>query len=141
MLDINVKHSGLIDRTIVSEAKRGTLFAVDEKQLPFEMVRIYAIFDIPSGDVARGGHAHKKSDQVYFVMRGSCTLHLDDGETTQDLVVTNADPGVRLGPMLWHTMSDFSSDCIVLVAASEEYDESDYIRNYDEYTQHRDRTV
>ena len=131
-IDIHVKKSGIVPRTLVAEGSRGGLFASEEKQLPFRVRRVYAISGVGEG-ISRGGHAHKQNDQAMFVLRGALTLHLDDGEDTQSVRLSNTDEGVRLAPMLWHSMDDFTEDCVVLVLASLPFDESDYIHDYNTF--------
>lgn len=137
MIDIRVKHSGVVPRTYRQEEVRGTLFAAGDADFPFQIRRVYVISDVPSAAL-RGDHAHRETDQVMFVVRGNLTLHLDDGEAKQSLKLTSKDEGVRLAPLLWHAMSDFSEDCIALVVADKPYDEADYIHDYEEFKKHAD---
>jgi len=81
----------------------------------------------------RGKHAHKKLEQVLFCISGSFKLNLDDGENQMEFLVYKPNVGVYLGVDLWHSMTDFSSNCIFFVLASDYYNESDYIRNYSEF--------
>ena len=112
--------------------ERGKLFVLEDATLPFAIRRVYAISGVATG-ATRGGHAHRKTDQALFVLSGSLTLNTDDGTHTESIPVAASEDGVRLPPMLWHTMSDFSPDCVALVAASLPYDEADYIRSYDDF--------
>ncbi|TSC87184.1 MAG: WxcM domain-containing protein [Parcubacteria group bacterium Gr01-1014_8] len=131
-IELRVKNSGLVPRTYKEEGERGSLFAAEDPHIPFSIRRMYVISGVDKG-VTRGDHAHKKTDQVMFVVQGELTLHLDDGETKQSIRLTSRDEGIRLAPMLWHYMSDFTPDCMALVAASLPYNESDYIRDYEEF--------
>lgn len=140
-IDLTVQHSGLIDRKLIHENERGSLFSVEEGLLPFPLARVYVIFDIPSSDILRGGHAHKKTDQVIFVVKGYCVLYLDDGVSNQKIKLTSNDSGILLGSKLWHSMTEFSQDCIILVVASDKYDDSDYIRDYDNFKQYTTDTI
>ena len=81
----------------------------------------------------RGKHAHRELEQVIFCLSGSFMLGLDDGNSSQKILMKRDNVGVILGKLLWHTMEDFSSGCILLVVASDYYKESDYIRDYDEF--------
>lgn len=132
-VDIHVQHSGFVPRIRVSEGARGSLFAIEDKQLPFSFKRIYALCGVADDTLTRGNHAHKTNDQVMFVIQGALTLHLDDGTSTQSLRITNDDPGVRLGVKLWHSMNEFTQDCVAIIVASHAYDDSDYIRDYSEF--------
>ncbi len=133
---MKVQNSGRITPKRIGEQARGTLAIFDAPGVPFAIKRIYTIQDVSNPVVVRGGHAHKKNDQALFVLQGALTLHLDDGRTKEDVRVSADGDGVRLGPMLWHSMSAFTPDAIALVLASEPYDESDYIRDYDEFKKH-----
>lgn len=112
---------------------RGQLVAIEEnKQVPFDIKRIYYIYGTEKG-VARGFHAHKELNQVAICVSGSCKMLLDDGESKSTILLDNASKGVGIAPMIWHEMHDFSDDCVLLVLASEHYDESDYIRDYENF--------
>lgn len=130
-LDIKVARSGTVPRSR-REDERGILSVFEAKDMPFPMARVYIISDVPSG-TARGAHAHHETDQVLFVIRGRVTLDLDDGIHAQSLTVSEVDEGIRLAPMLWHSMRDFSVGTVVLMVASLPYDEADYIRDYDSF--------
>lgn len=130
---LRVARSGLIARNVVAQGDRGVLGVVEGRTVPFAIQRVYTISGIREPDASRGHHAHRKTDQVLFVIQGSLTLTLDDGANSQEITITDEHAGIRLGPMLWHSMSKFSADCVVMVVASLPYDESDYIRDYDEF--------
>lgn len=131
MNEITVQKSGRITPVRTTQKERGAILAIEEQHVSFPIRRTYVIHGIDDANTVRGGHAHYKNEQVLFVLEGAFTLHLDDGKTVQDIRVSAGDDGIRLGALLWHGMSDFTHDCIVLVLASEPYDESDYIRNYE----------
>lgn len=112
---------------------RGSLVALESaKNIPFEIKRVYYIFDTKS-DVVRGLHAHKDLLQVMVCLKGSCRVVLDDGLITEEVELNSCDKGLVIEKMVWHEMYDFSADCVLLVLANEYYDESDYIRDYDEF--------
>jgi hypothetical protein len=114
----------------------GNLFIAEAgRQIPFEIRRVYFINTLANPRAVRGNHAHRELEQAIFCVSGSFTLHLDDGQTKQRLRLNDPGRGIRLGPMLWHTMSSFSYDCVILVLASRAFEESDYIRNYAEFLQ------
>ncbi len=115
--------------------ERGSLVAIEEQRdIPFAIRRVYHIFDTQDG-VRRGLHAHRQLQQVMVCLKGSCQLLLDDGQEKMILNMQNNSRGILLDRMIWHEMYDFSSDCILLVLASDYYDESDYIRDYSEFQQ------
>lgn len=110
---------------------RGSLVAIEsEKNIPFEIKRVYYIFDTKSG-VVRGLHAHKNLSQIMVCLKGSCCVVLDNGSTKEQVVLDSPNKGLLIESMIWREMHDFSVDCVLLVLASEHYDESDYIRDYD----------
>jgi len=112
---------------------RGSLVALEgEKTVPFAIRRVYYLFGTKL-DVSRGFHAHKKLQQVAVCVTGRCRMVLDDGQKREEVWLDSSIKGVSLPPMVWHEMHDFSSDCVLLVLASEHYDEADYIRDYDDF--------
>lgn len=99
---------------------------------PFPIKRVYFLFDVPA-DVTRGSHAHKKLRQLIVPVAGSFTVRLDDGNTQQDFLLDDASRGLTVPPGYWRTLFGFSQGSAALVLASEEYDESDYIRDYSDF--------
>ncbi|MCX6155652.1 MAG: FdtA/QdtA family cupin domain-containing protein [Candidatus Kapabacteria bacterium] len=115
----------LIDLKTYTDS-RGSL-TVLEKVLPFEIKRIYYIYDIPSTDKVRAGHRHIRNIQALICLKGYCEIHNNSGKVTEIINLDSPDKCLILNPEDWHTMQNFSSDAILLVAASEYYDKSDYI--------------
>lgn len=112
---------------------RGHLVAVENNiDIPFDIKRIYYLYDTVPGFV-RGKHSHRKLEQVLVCVAGSCTIHLDDGNEQKDVLLNNPVKGLYIGPNTWREIYNFSEDAVLLVIASELYDESDYIRNYDDF--------
>lgn len=110
---------------------RGSLIALETFQnIPFDIKRVYYIFDTLSG-VSRGFHAHRDLKQILICVKGSCRILLDDGKHKKSIILDNPQTGLFIEDLVWREMHDFSEDCVLLVLASEYYDESDYIRNYD----------
>ena len=113
--------------------ERGGLISLEQFQnIPFEIKRVYYIFDTKQG-VARGFHAHKDLQQVAICVKGSCRFLMDDGHNKAEIVLDKLNQGILIDVMQWHEMHDFSDDCVLLVLASNYYDEADYIRNYDDF--------
>jgi len=114
--------------------ERGSLIAIEElKNIPFEIKRVYYIFNTKP-NVRRGFHAHKNLKQVAICVKGSCKFLLDDGkERIDEIVLNKPNKGLLIEEMIWREMYDFSEDCVLLILASEFYDESDYIRDYEEF--------
>ncbi|HHR6146873.1 TPA: sugar 3,4-ketoisomerase [Providencia alcalifaciens] len=116
---------------------RGSLISLEQhKNIPFEVKRIYYIFGTKEG-VSRGFHAHKELRQLAVCVRGSCRFLMDDGKNKEELVLDCPHTGLMIEPMQWHEMHDFSEDCIIIVLASDYYDESDYIRDYAKFSEHK----
>ena len=112
---------------------RGSLVALEgEKTVPFAIQRVYYLFGTQLG-VSRGFHAHHKLQQVAVCVKGRCRMLLDDGQKREEVWLDSSTKGISLPPMVWHEMHEFSSDCVLLVLASEHYDEKDYIRNYEDF--------
>ncbi len=113
--------------------RRGVLIPIEaSRDVPFEIKRVYAVVR-PDPGLARGAHAHRALTQVMVALAGRCDVRLDDGET--QVVVALDDParGLLLEPMVWHEMTGFSTDCVLLVLAADHYDEADYIRDRQEF--------
>lgn len=119
----------------------GTLsFVEGEMDFPFPIRRVYYLYDIEP-DVRRGFHAHKALEQYLICVHGSCRVLLDDGREKKEVLLDNPNEGLYVGPSTWREMYDFSEGAVLLVLASEHYDESDYIRDYGsflDYIQKRD---
>lgn len=112
---------------------RGKLIALEEnKEIPFPIRRVYYIFDTLEG-VRRGFHAHKELEQVLVCVSGSCKILLDDGSDTTIIDLNSPDEGLYIAHDIWREMFDFSKDAVLVVLASQPYDESDYIRNHDDF--------
>ncbi len=115
--------------------ERGSLIAIEEQRdIPFTIRRVYYIFDTQPG-VRRGLHAHRQLQQVMMCLHGSCQLLLDDGRERITVTMQNNSRGIMIDRMIWHEMHDFSPGCILLVLASDYYNEGDYIREYDDFQQ------
>ena len=113
--------------------ERGSLIAIEQgHNAQFEIKRVYYIFDTKKG-VDRGFHAHLYLKQIAIAVKGSCTFILDDGKKREEIKLTNPNQGLFLEGLIWREMKDFSSDCVLVVLASEHYDESDYIRDYSRF--------
>jgi dTDP-4-dehydrorhamnose 3,5-epimerase-like enzyme len=113
--------------------ERGQLVVLEGNQIvPFDIKRVYYIYDVDP-KIPRGFHAHKVTQQVAICIKGSCKMVMDDGNAKTTVLMDSPMKGLLIDVMQWHEMRDFSEDCILMVLASEHYDESDYIRNYGEF--------
>ena len=112
---------------------RGQLVALEEKkEIPFDIKRVYYIYDTLSG-IRRGFHAHKNLKQLMICVHGSCKVLLDNGKEKEIVVLDKPYEGIFVCSNMWREMYDFSEDAVLLVLASEVYDESDYIRDYNKF--------
>lgn len=113
--------------------ERGSLIALEENyNAPFEIKRVYYIFDTKDG-VIRGYHAHIKLKQIAIAVKGSCTFVIDNGKSRDEITLDNPNTGLLIEGLIWREMKDFTPDCVLLVLASEHYDENDYIRDYQKF--------
>lgn len=112
---------------------RGKLVALESSiDVPFEFKRVFYIYGTQTG-VPRGQHSHYATQQYLIAVNGSCKVTLDDGKLKTTYELNKPHIGLFQDALIWGEMYDFSEDCVLLVLASEHYDEADYIRDYDEF--------
>lgn len=111
----------------------------NDKNIPFNIKRIYYLYDVPMG-ADRGGHGHYKLQQYIVAASGSFTFVLDDGINKESFFLNDPSKALHIQPGIWREIKDFSSGSICLVLASHEYNESDYIRDYKEYLKYKNDT-
>ncbi len=113
--------------------ERGQLVALEEyKDIPFRIRRVYYMYDtVP--DIVRGRHAHKSLQQILVCIHGNCKIWLDNGKEKKTVLLEKPYEGLYVANDMWREMYDFSQDAVLMVLASDLYDESDYIRDYDEF--------
>ena len=115
------------------EDHRGNLTFIEaKKHIPFEIKRVYYLYDVPGG-ATRGGHAHKNLEQLIIAISGSFDIILDDGYQRKRIHLNRSYYGLYLPKMIWRELENFSMGAVCLVLASDYYDESDYIRDYEEF--------
>ena len=113
--------------------RSGNLTAIEDRmQIPFDVRRIYYLYDVPGG-AERGGHAHRRLQQLIVAASGCFDVVLDDGKNRKVVELNRPYYGLLVVPGIWRELINFSSGAICLVLASEKYDAGDYIRDYDEY--------
>lgn len=116
--------------------ERGQLVALEEKKdIPFEIKRVYYLYDTKK-DVRRGFHAHKSLEQILICIHGSCKILMDNGEEKKIVLLENPYEGLYINNAIWREMYDFSEDAVLMVLASDYYNEDDYIRDYDEFIEY-----
>ena len=112
---------------------RGQLVALEEnRNIPFDLKRVFYIFGTQEG-VSRGNHSHYKTKQFLVAVNGSCKVTLDDGYNKETFNLNKPNLGLFQDALIWGTMHDFSSDCVLMVLANEYYDASDYITDYNKF--------
>jgi hypothetical protein len=115
------------------EDPRGNLSIIESGQhIPFEIKRTYLIYDVPGGQV-RGGHAYRKQVEFIVSLSGSFDVHTDDGETKETFSLNRSYYGLLVPAMIWRSMNNFSTNALCLVLSSTKFDESDYLRDYDDF--------
>ena len=133
----NVYDCNIIEIDKHHSDSKGNISVVENGDtVPFDVKRMYYLYDVPGG-VSRGGHAHKELSQFIIAASGSFTVTLDDGRVKRAYTLNRPYQGLLVKPGVWRNLDDFSSGSVCLVLASEKYDESDYIREYDEFLEYR----
>jgi dTDP-4-dehydrorhamnose 3,5-epimerase-like enzyme len=111
---------------------RGNLAVIEKEVLPYTIKRVYYLYDVPS-NAARGGHAHKEQLEFLIALSGSFTVILDDGQHKKEIMLNKTDKGLLIPTGIWRELNDFSSGAVCLVVSSGEFEEEDYIRDYDAF--------
>jgi len=123
----------IINLPKIVDPSRGNLtVAEQQKDVPFDIKRVYWTYDVPSGE-SRGGHAHKSLYQLLVPTGGSFRVVLYDGHERREVLLNHPWQGLLIVPGIWRVLEDFSAGAVCMVLASDLYDESDYIRDYDEF--------
>ncbi len=121
-----------IQLPLFNEPRGNLSFIESGRHVPFEFNRIYYIYDIPSGAV-RARHAHKALHQLLIAVSGSFDVRLHDGVNEETVTLNRPNVGLHVEPRIWHDLLNFSSGSVCVALASDHYDESDYIRHFDQF--------
>lgn len=116
----------------ITDARGNLTFIEAGRHIPFDIQRVYYLYDVPGG-AERAGHAHKKLHQFVIAMSGSFDVILDDGSQRRRIHLNRSYYGLYICPMIWRELDNFSSGSVCMVLASAYYDEADYIRDYDAF--------
>lgn len=133
-----MKHIGkIIDLPKITDPRGNLTVAESMKNVPFDIKRVYWVYDVPGGE-CRGGHAHKKLKQMVIALSGSFHVTLDNGKERETVLLNHPYQGLVIETGTWRTLDDFSSGAVCMVLASELYEEEDYIRDYDEFIKYKE---
>ncbi len=121
---------------IIDEEGRGKLSVIEKSIIPFEIKRVYYLYDVPS-DAFRGGHAHKNLIQFMIALSGSFEVKIDDGSNNKKVMLNKPNQGLLIPTGIWREMDNFSAGSVCLVLASEFFDESDYFRDYNTFLNYK----
>lgn len=124
----------IIELPKITDARGNLTFIEGGNHIPFDIQRVYYLYDVPGG-AERGGHAHKGLSQLIVAMSGSFDVILDDGIDKRRVHLNRSYYGLYVCPMIWRELDNFSSGSVCMVLASNRYDEADYYRDYDEFKQ------
>jgi dTDP-4-dehydrorhamnose 3,5-epimerase-like enzyme len=127
-----------IDLPVVSDPRGNLCFVESDRHTPFAIERVYYLYDVPSGST-RAGHAHLELNQLLIAVAGSFDVRLHDGTREEVVTLNRPNRGLHIGPSTWREIENFSSGSVCLVLASAHYDESDYIRDFDDFLAHSRR--
>ena len=125
----------LIDLPKIADPRGNLTITEERKDIPFDIKRVYWVYDVPSGE-NRGGHAHRQCSEFIVAVSGSFTVTLSNGTEQKTYLLNHPYQGLLVGTGIWRTLDDFSSGAVCLVLASERFAEDDYIRDFDQYLEY-----
>ncbi|MBU3580984.1 WxcM-like domain-containing protein [Polynucleobacter sp. AP-Capit-er-40B-B4] len=128
----NIEKCRIIELPKISDARGNLTFIEANKQVPFQIQRVYYLYDVPNG-AERGGHAHLELEQLIIASSGSFDVVIGDGERQKRIHLNRPSFGLYICPYIWRELDNFSSDSVCTVLASRFYDEKDYLREYEDY--------
>lgn len=114
------------------EDPRGNLSVIENNVIPYEIKRVYYLYDVPSG-AERGGHSHKEQQEFLVALSGSFDVILDDGKEQEKVTLNKPFEGLLIANGIWRELKNFSSGAVCLVIASDVFSEEDYIREYEDF--------
>jgi dTDP-4-dehydrorhamnose 3,5-epimerase-like enzyme len=129
---MSLKDCKIIELPKISDPRGNLTFIEANQHIPFDIRRVYYLYDVPGG-AERGGHAHKDLSQLIIAMSGSFDVTLDEGGERKRYHLNRSYQGLYVCPMMWRELDNFSSGSVCMVLASNYYDESDYYRDYQEF--------
>ncbi len=132
IVDLGIGDSKLYKLPYITDLRGSLSVGEFDSRLPFAPKRYFLVFDVPSEEL-RGEHAHRKCHQFLVCVHGTCTALIDDGSSRKEITLDKPNIGLYMPPMIWGTQYSYSRDAVLLVFASNHYDNSDYIRTYDDF--------
>ena len=133
----NISNCSIIDISRLKSDSGSISWVENSKNIPFDVKRIYYLYDVPGGE-ERGGHAHKNLHQLVFALSGSFDILINDCKNKKKITLNSPSKGLHIVPGIWRTLHNFSSESICFVVASELFSESDYIRDFSYFKQCKD---
>jgi len=127
-----INNSRIIELPKIHDPKGNLTFVESSVHIPFDIKRVYYVYDVPGGS-ERGSHAHKDLQEFIIAISGSFDVVLNDGQQQKRFHLNRSHYGLYVSPMMWRDLDNFSSGSVCLVLASDTYQESDYIRDYDAF--------
>ena len=131
-LPLLIERCRIIDLPKIHDPRGNLTFIEGGRHIPFEIRRIYYLYDVPGG-ASRAGHAHKNLEQLLIAVSGSFAVTLDSGETREVVRLNRSHVGLYIPSLIWREIDDFSSGAVCLVLASAPFAEADYFRGYDDF--------
>jgi len=129
---VSLTNCKIIELPKISDPRGNLTFVEGNKHIPFDISRVYYLYDVPGG-AERGGHSHKALHQLIIAMSGSFDVVLNDGKRKKRFHLNRSYFGLYVCPMIWRELDNFSSGSVCMVLASNFYDEADYYRDFDDY--------
>ncbi len=129
---MNLDNCKKIELPKISDPRGNLTFIESGRHVPFEIKRVYYLYDVPGG-ATRAGHSHKSLEQFMIAMSGSFDVELDDGHARKKYHLNRSNYGLYIPRMIWRKIDNFSSGSVCMVLASELFDERDYYRDYQEF--------
>jgi hypothetical protein len=129
---MSLERCRLIELPVISNPKGNLTFIEGHRHVPFDIKRVYYLYDVPGG-AERGGHGHRELEQLIIAMSGSFDVVLDDGANRKRYHLNRSYFGLYVCPMMWREIDNFSSGSVCMVLASTMYDEGDYYREYEPF--------
>ena len=131
---MDIEKASIINLPKISDPRGNLTYIEGLKHIPFEIRRIFYLYDVPGGE-SRGGHSLKRTSQFIIATSGSFDVIVDDGFERKRFFLNRCYYGLYIPPMVWRELENFSSGSVCLVVASEVYDEGDYLREYENFLQ------